>query len=430
MPGFVRLLKNNRNYRYTWLGQIVSEIGDHFNNIAVLSLALHNQGSGLAVAGVMLARALPAIVAGPLAGVALDRFNRRNVMIASDLARAVVAMCFMLCIGRQDNTLLFLFSALLMFASPFFSSGRSSILPAIANKDELHTASSTTQTTMWLTTAIGAWGGGLSVAHFGYPAAFFLNAVSFFFSAWAIWNLKPTHGEFDSGRDASAKRISPWKDYVEGLRYIRSIPLLLGICMISVGWATGGGAAQILFTLFGERVFLRGPAGTGTIWGCAGIGLVIGGITGHLLGKRINFSQYKRTVGIVYLIHGGGYVIFSLMTNWPLALFFIALSRAGTAVSSVLNGAQVLQHTANAYRGRVASTIETLTWSTMLLSMAAAGFATRSADAMTIRHVGVISGILSGTTAIWWTWANLSGKLREPAVEEQEADVELHDRAV
>ena len=77
MSDFVALLRSNRNYRYAWLGQVVSEIGDHFNNIAVFSLALHATGSGLVVSGVMLARAVPAILVGPLAGVLLDRAEER-----------------------------------------------------------------------------------------------------------------------------------------------------------------------------------------------------------------------------------------------------------------------------------------------------------------------------------------------------------------
>src|SRR5229473_4010339 len=101
MSDFLRLLKNNRNYRYTWSGQVVSEIGDHFNNIAVFSLALANTRSGLVVTGVLLARAIPAMLMGPLAGVVLDRFDRKRVMIASDLIRGVVAMLFILTVDRR-----------------------------------------------------------------------------------------------------------------------------------------------------------------------------------------------------------------------------------------------------------------------------------------------------------------------------------------
>src|SRR5215469_14803606 len=92
MADFVDLLRTNRNYRYTWLGQVVSEIGDYFNNIAVFSLVMEVSGSGLVVSGVMLSRAIPAVLAGPAAGVVLDRFDRRRIMLASDLIRAVVAL--------------------------------------------------------------------------------------------------------------------------------------------------------------------------------------------------------------------------------------------------------------------------------------------------------------------------------------------------
>jgi MFS family permease len=94
MAAFTRLLRENRNYRYTWFGQVVSEFGDHFNNIAVFSLALANTKSGMVVSAIMLSRAVPMLMAGPLAGVVLDRLDRRRVMIASDVARAIVALLF------------------------------------------------------------------------------------------------------------------------------------------------------------------------------------------------------------------------------------------------------------------------------------------------------------------------------------------------
>jgi len=113
---------------------VVSEIGDHFNNIAVFSLAVAHTKSGLVVSGVMLSRAIPAVLIGPVAGVVLDRLNRKHVMIASDLIRAAVAMAFILTVNRTDTWLLYVLSALLMLASPFFTSGRASILPSIATK--------------------------------------------------------------------------------------------------------------------------------------------------------------------------------------------------------------------------------------------------------------------------------------------------------
>jgi hypothetical protein len=62
MSAFTRLLRTNRNYRFTWSGQVVSEVGDHFNNIAVMSLAMDHSNPGLVVTGVFLARAVPMLI--------------------------------------------------------------------------------------------------------------------------------------------------------------------------------------------------------------------------------------------------------------------------------------------------------------------------------------------------------------------------------
>lgn len=425
MSDFLRLLRNNRNYRSAWTGQVVSEIGDHFNNIAVFSLALDVTRSGMVVTFIMLSRAIPAILAGPVAGVILDRFDRKRIMIASDLIRAVVAAGFIYAIPRSHTWLLYPLSGLLMFASPFFTSGRSSILPTIANEEELHTANSLTQTTQWMTLTIGAFLGGISV-QVGYEWAFFFNAMSFVFSALCISQLRAGPEGFSAVRNdlTEARVVQPWREYIAGIRYIRSTPLILGIVLIAVGWATGGGAAQILFSLFGELVFHRGALGIGYLWGAAGIGLLIGGTWAHWLGKRISFAGYKRTVAICYVVHGTSYVVFSQMKQFWAAMFFIGLSRAAVAVSSVLNFSQLLRHVANEYRGRVFATLETLTWAMMMVSMMGAGIASTKYSP---RLIGAVAGILSSTTAIFWGWANWTGRLPEPAALGVDADeVEVH----
>ncbi len=411
MSAFTRLLRSNRNYRFTWSGQIVSEVGDHFNNIAVMSLAMDHPNPGLVVTGVFLSRAVPMLFAGPIAGVLLDRMNRKHVMIASDLARAVIALGFIGCLYYKADWLLFALSAMLMFASPFFTSGRSSILPRIATPEELHTANTMTQTTSWASLTIGAFLGAVGVQS-GYRLAFLFNALSFVISALCISRLRVPGGfRPASGKDAEPHREGSFQQYRQGLSYMRSTPLVAGVALVSVGWASGGGAAQILFSLFGEKVFHAGPLGIGVIWGCAGVGLLIGGAIGYWLGKRLSFAAYKRTIAIVYVIHGLSYVAFSQMPTLGLACVFIALSRGSVAISSVLNFSQLLHHVEDRYRGRVFATLESLTWSVMLLSMMAAGAASIS---FSPRSIGMWSGFISSTTAIFWTWANWSGRLPEP----------------
>jgi hypothetical protein len=145
---------------------------------------------------------------------------------------------------------------------------------------------------------------------------------------------------------------------------------------------------------------------------------------GHALGRRISFENYKRTISICYIIHGGAYVLFSQMPTFGAALFFIALSRAGVAVSSVLNVSQLLRRVPDEFRGRVFSTTESLVWFTMIASMTGAGVASQYHGPRTI---GFVAGILSSTTAIFWGWANWKGKLPEPVpLAPEPEEVEIH----
>jgi MFS family permease len=411
--GFGQLLRANPQYRAVWLGQTVSEIGDHFNSIAVLSLALHLTGSAAAVGAVMIARVLPAVLAGPVAGVLLDRLDRRRVMISSDLVRAVVALAHVLLLVYPRPWLMYTLSGMLTFASPFFTSGRAAILPRIATGDQLHTANALTQTTSWLTVCVGTLLGGLSTAQFGYGWAFLFNSLSFLISAAAILHLK---GDFRAVRAARpARRESSAQSLRLGVGYMLSHPLILAIGFLQIGWSSGGGAAQVLFTLFGEVVFHRGSAGTGMIWGAAGAGLVVGGVLAHRLGRRLSFAQYKHAVTVSFLVMGLAYAAFSLMPSIGPAMLLMAVSRVAMATNSVLNRTILLTHVPDELRGRVFTSVEVLLNASMMLSMGAAAVA---CVRYTPRQIGVFAGLLTAATAVFWAWANAAGLLREPATAE------------
>ncbi len=360
----------------------------------------------------MIARVLPAIFAGPVAGVILDKLDRRKVMIASDLLRAAVAALHILLLTYRETWLLYTLSGLLMFASPFFNSGRAAILPRIASRDELSTANALTQTTSWLTLSLGTMLGGISTAGFGYELAFVANACSFLFSAMAIWSLRGPEGHFRPIRsDAPKARTSNYAEFREGLRYMRARPLILGIGLLGIGWATGGGAAQVLFTLFGQNVYQRGPAGTGLIWSFAGIGLVIGGFLAHRMENHLHFRRYKRAVTCAFFFHGLCYSLFSVMPNIWAAIFFITISRLFMGMNSVMNKTMLLLHVADHLRGRVYTTVETMSNATMMLSMGAAAVA---CTVYSPRQIGFVAGLLSASTAVFWAWADAAGKLPEP----------------
>ena len=415
MGDFFKLLRRNRNYRYTWFGQVVSEIGDHFNTIAVFSLVLDRTGSGAVVSGVMLARAIPMILAGPIAGVALDRMDRKKLMIASDLVRGFFGLLFIGVVAYEPIWPIYVLSGALMFASPFFTSGRTAILPTIASEKELHAANSLTQTTKALTVSIGSMLGGLSVAGLGYKATFLINAMSFFFSGAMVTLLKVKEG-FTAKRKALTEQdvAQPWREYKAGINYLRRKPLLLGIALLGCGWAVGGGAAQILFSLFGEVVFDRGATGIGFMWSAAGFGVLTGAVVAHEIGGKLKFEKYKKVVTACYVVHGLSYVMFSQAPSFGLAAIFVCLSRTGVGVSMTLNQAQLLRHVDDEYRGRVYSTIESMIWATMMLSLTVAGFAS---EFVSPRTIGTWAGAFGTLTALVWTWANLSGRLPEPTLD-------------
>ena len=173
----------------------------------------------------------------------------------------------------------------------------------------------------------------------------------------------------------------------------------------------GGGAAQILFALFGEQVFHRGAEGIGTIWAFAGLGLLTGGVLGHVLGPQLSFRGFKRTVSLSYLSHGLAYVAFSLSGSYGAALLWIAASRVGVAATSILTNLRLLEHTPDEFRGRVFSTVESLRWAVMMVSFAAAGIASQHVSA---RAIGVVAGALGAATGLAWAAADWLGKLPEP----------------
>ena len=97
--GYLALLRTNRNYRWLWLGTLVSFLGDWFNLIALytLTLQLSPGGGELALGVVIIIKTLPLALASPLAGVLVDRVNRRRAMIGADLLRAVVVLGLPIC---------------------------------------------------------------------------------------------------------------------------------------------------------------------------------------------------------------------------------------------------------------------------------------------------------------------------------------------
>ena len=135
--GYGELLRGNRSFRFLWLGQVVSQMGDWFDTIAVYTITLRLTGSSRSVALIMVARFLPSVIMGPLSGVVADRFSRRSIMITADLLRAVVVLGFLF-IRRPDQMwLIYVLTVLQLAFSAFFEPAKTAAIPSIVSDREL-----------------------------------------------------------------------------------------------------------------------------------------------------------------------------------------------------------------------------------------------------------------------------------------------------
>ena len=167
IDSYVTLLRTNKQYRLLWLSQVISQTGDWFNLIASAALVAHLSGSGLAIGGLFLARLLPPFVLSPLVGVVADRFDRRKILIASDLLRTLVVLNFLFVRSEQDIWLLYALTVLQLSISAFFEPTRAALVPSLVARQDLVTANALDGTTWSTMLALGAALGGLATALFG-----------------------------------------------------------------------------------------------------------------------------------------------------------------------------------------------------------------------------------------------------------------------
>ncbi|KPK09759.1 MAG: hypothetical protein AMJ56_09870 [Anaerolineae bacterium SG8_19] len=125
MSEYVELLRANKDYRLLWLGSVVSQFGDWFNLIASAALIAKLSDTGTAISYLFLARFLPLFLFSPLAGVLADRYERRQVMIASDLLRSATVLGFLLVREPGQIWLLYLLTFLQFALSAIFTPARS-----------------------------------------------------------------------------------------------------------------------------------------------------------------------------------------------------------------------------------------------------------------------------------------------------------------
>jgi MFS family permease len=319
--GYVELLRRNRDFRLMWLGQVVSQLGDWFDTIALFTLMLRLTGSGRAIGLLLVARFLPSVILGPLSGVFADRFNRRTLMIASDAARALVVLGFLFVRRPEHVWLAYALTVLQLGLSSFFEPARSAAIPSIVKERELVTANAISSVTWSAMLTLGAALGGPVTAWFGTDAAFVIDSLTYVVSALLIASVRLPRRPPRPKQKLTVSKALGITDTLEGLRYVRKRPRVLAVLLVKPAWGLGGGILTLL-PVFGERVFRVGAsaaAGMSVLYFARGIGTAVGPMFVRRFYGETR-GQMQRAIGISFLISGSFYIAFGSSKSFALAL--------------------------------------------------------------------------------------------------------------
>ena len=168
MRTYLTFLRQNPNFTRVWIAQIISLFGDWFNIIALSALvAQYTNKSGLAVSGLLLARVLPPFLISPFAGVVVDRFDRKRLLIMSDLLRTAIGISLLFATSADRLWLIYVATIFQFMFSAFFEPARSALVPALVSKEQLLKANTLGNITWSVMLAVGAIIGGIITAEIG-----------------------------------------------------------------------------------------------------------------------------------------------------------------------------------------------------------------------------------------------------------------------
>ncbi len=413
LTGYVALVRDNRNFRYLWLGQIVSLLGDWFNLIASAALIGALTDSGLAVGGLFIVRFLAPFFVSPVAGVFADRYNRKHLLIAADVARAVVVMGFLLVRDPAHIWLLYTLTALQLGISGFFFPARNAILPDIVERRELGAANALSSATWSMMLGVGAALGGLAAGQFGAYPSFVLDALTFVGSALLIAQVRCTHQPALEGSDSSIR--AGLRQYVDGLRYLRQHADILVIALHKGAAALIiSGGFQVIQVKITEEVFVIGEGGgtgLGLMYAVVGIGTGIGPIVArYFTGDRDRPQRYALAVS--YALTAVGMVLMAPLNSFPLTLVGTILRGAGGGIGWVFATQLLLQLVPDHVRGRVFSTEFAIFTLLNALGAAAGGWALDAGLSLNAIQWWM-AGLILVPGALWMLWI-MFGKTATP----------------
>ncbi|HVH16289.1 MAG TPA: MFS transporter [Candidatus Angelobacter sp.] len=325
-PSFRRVL-SNRPFSLLWAGQLVSQSGDFIFDVAAIWYVLQLTGDpfkvGIAVATILL----PAIFIGPIAGVYLDRFNRRDVMLSSNIVQAAIAgmIGILYSLGSLSFLVLLVMLFVLNSGAQFVRPAVQAIVPGITEKEDLSTANSLFSLSTSVNQVAGYGIGGIIVLALGVAVPFYYDSLTFLFAAAMLSLISRSLGAIPRNVAEStltASSVSFREKFVQGLRFIHGSRFLIQLVIVGLVVNFFGAGVFALLAPYAKNV-IGGNAGTyGAILTTYSIGAAIGSV---LVGK-LQLRNYVGRILFAGVIAQGFVIIgvgFTTLLFLALALSFV-----------------------------------------------------------------------------------------------------------
>ncbi len=372
----------NRSFSLIWTGQLISTAGSALTSLAAGILVYRLTGSAMSVGLMLMATAVPSLLVGLIAGVFVDRWDRKQIMIISDVLRGVMVALIPFLI-RFDIAWLYIIVIVTSAVGKFFDPALESTLPEVATDEELAAANSMMAISSFGSTAIGFAASGLIASAFNIDWAFYIDAISFLFSAACVFFIRipPVKVEEDT-------RISNVVGNLRtGLKFLFDSDLLRSLFITSVPIFLSFGLWNSLLLPFALRALHATEFEYGLQEGLTSVGFVVGSLLMARLAERLREGQW---VVISFIGMGLVGILYGLATNVPLAIFFVVVTGFLNAPSSIARRVMIQRSTKREVRGRVNSSFFVARDVVLLVGMAAAGLA----DVIDVRWMIVIASVI------------------------------------
>lgn len=413
--GYRELLRTQPLFRRLWLGQLVSELGDWLQLIALLSLFPTQGEATLALSGIFIVRTLPSVIWAPLVGVVADRFPRGRVMVACDLGRAAIVLSYLLIRGPEDVGWIYA----LMFAqeslTALFEPARSAALPQVVEAKALLAANSLAASTWSAMLAIGSALGGLIAGTVGARAAFILDAATFLGSAVLIGGIRiPPVMRDAASAAAHARDTFGLFALREGIGYLRAHRPQAAAALVKGLWGMSGGVV-FLFSIYAGSVFTPQGGDPSRATGLLYAGRGVGALVGPLAAKRLwgeSSKSLRWTIQVGFPLAAVSYLAFSFAPSAAVGALLVMCAHAGGSACWVASTQLVQMSVPNALQGRVfAVELAALTFA-IALSNAFAGAALSGGHLGLLGVTFAMAGMAVVSTLCWALWMRrLGGRL-------------------